>query len=618
MCGIAGILRYGEGPRVEEREILAVRDAQRHRGPDGEGLWISPDGRLALGHRRLAIVDLSPTGSQPMATPDGRLRIVYNGEIYNYPKLRSELEGLGHRFVSTSDTQVLLHGYREWGLGLLDHLRGMFAFALYDAAQGETLLARDPLGIKPLYVADDGSRLVFASEIRAIRAVADDGGIDPEGLATYLMWGSIAPPRTLYRGIRALPAGSWLRVGAHGIEGPKTYFRLEDELGHPEAMSPDEAGRRIREALSDSVRHHLMADVPVGSFLSGGVDSSALVGMLVEVHDAPIATVNLRFDVPELDEGLLAREAARLYRTEHHEVPIHIEEIRDRMPDAVRALDQPSIDGPNTYFVAEAAVKAGLKVAVSGVGGDEVFGGYDSFQRIPRMLASRARVAALPGVGAALAPAARGIEEFLPRTRAGSKLAKGLAFGGDYAGAYFVERGLFSPAEARRLLAPDFAAAVDACEPRAEIRRRLDVDGLPEDERVGALELRQYMQVQLLRDIDAVSMAHSLEVQTPLVDRDLLRAVARVPAGLRRAGPAKRYLREAPRPPVPPALWQRRKQGFTLPFESWLRGGGIPIRLPDHPCLDPRAVRDVARDFARGGVHWTRLWALLVLQEFIG
>jgi asparagine synthase (glutamine-hydrolysing) len=184
MCGIAGILQYRDGPRVDEREILAIRDAQRHRGPDGEGLWLSGDGRTALGHRRLAIVDLSPLGLQPMATPDGRLRVVFNGEIYNFPKLRAELEGLGHRFVSASDTEVLLHGYREWGIGLLDRLRGMFAFALHDAERGETLLARDPLGIKPLYVADDGQRLVFASEVQAIRRVADDGGLDPEGLAT--------------------------------------------------------------------------------------------------------------------------------------------------------------------------------------------------------------------------------------------------------------------------------------------------------------------------------------------------------------------------------------------------------------------------------------------------
>jgi asparagine synthase (glutamine-hydrolysing) len=480
MCGVAGILQYRDGPRVEEREILSVRDAQRHRGPDGEGLWLSADGRIGLGHRRLAIVDLSPLGSQPMATPDQRLRVVYNGEIYNYAKLRSELEGLGHRFVSASDTEVLLHGYRQWGLGLLDHLRGMFAFALHDAERRETLLARDPLGIKPLYLADDGARLVFASEVRAIRRVVDAGELDPEGLATYLLWGSIAPPRTLHRRIRALPPGSWLRVGPRGIEGPQPYYRLEDELGHPESMTPEEAAEGLREALVDSARHHMMADVPVGSFLSGGVDSSALVGLLAEVHDAPICTVNLGFDVPGLDESRLAREAARLYGAEHHEVPIRIEQIRDRMPDAVRALDQPSIDGPNTYFVSEAAVKVGLKVAVSGVGGDELFGGYTSFSRIPRILHTHARLSGMPGFGSALAPLGRGLEAWLPRTRR-DRSSRALEFGGRCRGV--LRRAWSLPAEARQLLAPEIASAVDACEPRAELRKRVDLDGLPADER---------------------------------------------------------------------------------------------------------------------------------------
>jgi asparagine synthase (glutamine-hydrolysing) len=616
VCGISGVIQYRGGPRVEAREVLASRDAMRHRGPDGEGLWLSADGRVGFGHRRLAIVDLSPLGIQPMATPDGSLHVVYNGEIYNYPQLRSELGALGHRFVSTSDTEVLLHAYRQWGLDMLERLRGMYAFALHDAARGETLLARDPLGIKPLYLADDGKRLVFASEVRAVRAIAGDGGIDPEGLATYLLWGSIAAPRTLYQRIRALPPGSWLRVGAQGVEEPRAFFRLEDEIGRAEPMAAEEAARLLQEALVDSARHHLMADVPVGSFLSGGVDSSALLGLLSEVHDAPICTVNRAVDVPDLDESRLAKAAAQLYGAEHHEVPIRIEEIRDRVPDALRALDQPTIDGVNTYFVSEAAAKAGLKVAVSGVGGDELFGGYPSFERVPRIQRYHARLRAIPGVGAALAPAARLLETRIPRSRTGSKLALALAFGGDDAGAYYTERGLFSPNEVRQLLAPGLAEAVDACDPRAELRRRIDLDRLPPEERVGALEICQYLQAQLLRDTDAVSMAHSLEVRTPLVDRDLLRIAARVPAALRREGPAKLRLREAPQLPLPPMLWQRRKQGFTLPIERWLQERTLPVKLPEHPALRPEAVRAVHRDFERGRLHWSRLWALVVLESF--
>jgi len=617
MCGIAGILVMEGGSRVEERELLQLRDEQRHRGPDDAGLWISPDGRIGFGHRRLSIVDLSPLGHQPMATPDGRLRVVYNGEIYNFPKLRSELEGLGHAFVSSSDTEVLLHGYREWGLGLLDRLRGMYAFALHDADRRETLLARDPLGIKPLYVAQHRGRIAFASEVQPLRRVVGSGGIDPEGLAVYLLWGSIAAPRTLYRRIRALPPGSWMRVTDRGTQGPVVYYRLEQELGRSEAMSREEAGSYLREALVDSVRHHLMADVPVGAFLSGGVDSSALVGLLAEVHDAPICTVTLAFDVPELDESRLARGAARLYGTDHHEIPIGIGEVRERMGDAVRALDRPSIDGPNTFFVSEAAVKAGLKVAVSGVGGDELFGGYASFARVPRICRTHARLRAIPGLSAALGPMGRRFGERLPRTRMGSKLALALAYGGDETGAYFAERGLFAPWEVRELLAPEIAEVVEACDPRKELALRMPLAELPAEERVSALEMCQYLQAQLLRDADAVSMRSSLEVRTPLVDRELLRAAARVPASLRREGPAKRRLREAPLPPVPPLLWQRGKQGFTLPFESWLRSGGIPTVLPEHPWLVPGAVRQVAEDFSKRRVSWSRLWALLVLREFL-
>jgi asparagine synthase (glutamine-hydrolysing) len=616
VCGIAGVFAYRGGGPVEPGLLERLRDLQRHRGPDDEGAWISADGLIGLGHRRLSILDLSPRGHQPMATPDGRLRIVFNGEIYNFRALRAELEGEGFAFASESDTEVLLHGWRAWREGLFDRLRGMFAFALHDAERGELVLARDPLGIKPLYVADDGARLAFASEVQALRATVGGGGLDPEGLAAFLLWGSVPAPRTLYRGIRALPAGSWLRVNAAGASAPRAYWRLEQAFGAPTPMDPEEARAALRDALVDSVRHHLVSDVPVGAFLSGGVDSSALVGLLAELHSGPVRTVTLSFDVAELDEAALAAEAARLYGTEHHVVKVGIEDARARIPEAVRALDQPSIDGVNTYLVSEAAVRAGLKVAVSGVGGDELFGGYESFARIPRIRRLHDRLAAMPGVGRLLDPLGRGIEA-LPRTARGPKLAMALRYGGDDLGAYYAQRGLFSPGEVRALLAPELAEAVAVCDPRVELAARLDVASLPPEERISALEMRQYLQVQLLRDTDAMSMHHSLEVRTPLVDRELLHRAALVPPHLRRAGPAKRQLREAPRPPVPDALWNRRKQGFTLPFDRWLRTGGIEVALPEHPWLRPDAVRAVAHDFERGRAHCSRLLALLVLRPFL-
>jgi len=616
MCGLAGILEYSGRRVVDQAQLVALRDAQRHRGPDDAGLWISPDGATGLAHRRLAIIDLSPAGHQPMATPDGQLHIVFNGEIYNYPVLRRELEAAGHRFVSESDTEVLLYGWRAWGMGLLDRLRGMFAFALHDGVSGETFLARDPLGIKPLCWIDVEGRFAFASEVQALRRLLGTDSPDPEGLATYLLWGSIAPPLTIYSGVRALPAGTWMRVGRGRVEGPVQYYAAENELGRAEPMSRQEASEAMRAALVDSARHHLLADVPVGAFLSGGVDSSALLGLLAECHQGPIRSVTLAVDTPDLDESRLARVSSELYGSKHYEIPIRIDEVRDRIPDAVRALDQPSIDGINTYFVSEAAVQAGLKVAVSGVGGDELFGGYASFTRVPRIRRIHSRLTWLPGTERIFEPIARRIGASRPGPLV-SKLARALAYGGDTAGAYFTERGLFSPDEVRALLAPELADAVVACDPQARLRDRVRLEALPEDEKVSALELRQYLQIQLLRDTDSTSMRHSLEVRTPLVDRELLRLAARVPPALRQEGPAKCRLRNAPRPPLPPAIWQRSKQGFTLPFDSWLRSGALPAKLPQHPWLRSDATAAVDRDFRRGRTHWSRLWALVVLGRFL-
>ena len=602
MCGIAGVLVRGDGAAIDPGLIETIRDAQRHRGPDDSGLWISSDARIGLGHRRLSIVDLSPLGRQPMASEDGRFHLVFNGEIYNFRELRRELEGLGHRFRSQSDTEVLLHGYREWKLGLLDRLRGMFAFAIHDAHTDEILLARDPLGIKPCYVAEEPGRVGFASEVQALRGVFDDGGIDPEAVIAYLVWGSIGAPRTLYRGIRALPPGSYLRIRQGRVEPPTPYWRLEDELGNSEPMAPEKAASVIREALEDSVRHHLVADVPVGSFLSGGVDSSALVGLMSEVHDASIDTITLAFDVADLDESPLARQAAQAYGSRHHEIPIRIEEVQGRILDAVHALDQPSVDGVNTFFVSEAATRAGLKVAVSGVGGDELFGGYESFARIPQMRRLHDHAARLPGLRALGAAGSRATAR-LPGMRPAAKLARVLDLAGDYAGAYLAERGVFSGEEARSLLVPEVAECVADYDARRELASRVDLARLPEEERVSALEFLQYLQMQLLRDTDVMAMRHSLEVRTPLVDRELFRAVARVPALLRRQGPAKRWLREAPRPQVPAAIWQRRKQGFTLPFEQWLQDGALRVQPGSQGWLREDAVTSMVAGFRAGRVH---------------
>ncbi len=612
MCGIAGILPLGPGGAVRESELLALRDAQRHRGPDDAGLWIAPGQRVGLAHRRLSIVDLSPLGRQPMATPDGRYHVVFNGEIYNFRALRAELEGRGHRFRSECDTEVLLYGYREWGRGLLPRLRGMYAFALWDEVLGELLLARDPLGIKPLYWSADGGRLAFASEIRPLRALARSGAVDPQGVASYLTWGSIPAPLTLWSGIHALPAGSTLQAGQRGL----TPLSRPGARGGGGGLRGEEGRRLAREAIADSVRHHLIADVPVGVFLSGGVDSSALLGLVAEMHSGPVRAVTICFDIPGLDERKYARLAARTYGAEATEILLRATDLRERIPAAVEALDQPSIDGINSYFVAEAAARAGLKAVLSGVGGDELFGGYPTFRRVPRIRRIHRGLSAVPGLSACFPPACA-LLEAVPRGRLSSKVARALAYGGDSAGAYFADRGLFSPREIRRLLVPELSDAIDAAEPVADLRSRIPLDALPPEEHVTALELGQFLGVQLLRDIDAVSMRHSIEVRTPLVDVELLGALRRIDPATRCEGPAKRCLREAPRRPLPEPLWNRRKQGFTLPFESWLRSGELEARLPRHAWLRPDGVAAVERGWRKGRLHWSRIWALHVLGEYL-
>lgn len=616
MCGIAGIIYYGSDGTVDAGQLERLRDAQRHRGPDDAGLWISNDRKVGLAHRRLSIIDLSPRGHQPMATPDGRLTITFNGEIYNHLELRADLEARGVEFVSDSDTEVILLGFREWGAGIVDRLRGMFAFAIWDDRKREVFLARDPLGIKPLYLAEKDGWIAFSSEMRALSESFDLGEINVSALTGYLFWGSIASPETLYNGARSLEPGSWLCISADGKRDEKTYWRLEDAFIGSEEMDEVEAYARVADALRDSVQHHLIADVPVGAFLSGGVDSVSLVGLLSDAHGGPIETVTLACEDPNLDESKLAAQAARLYGTQHHEIRLDIDEIRDRLPQAIDAMDQPTIDGINTFLVSEAAARAGLKVAVSGVGGDEFFGGYDTFQQIPRMTSIHRRLRWLPGGGALAAVAGR-LAERPGSPRAAAKIGRALLHGGSTEGAYYANRGLFSPREVQALLHPDLRSRISASDPTESLARRLDLDAIPADDHVSALEIGQYLRVQLLRDTDAASMAHSLEVRTPLVDRDLLTAVARVPTQYRHAGRAKRALRQAPQKPVPPEIWDRKKQGFTIPFDLWMRSGRLDLPLPTHPFLDPHGVREVAARYKAGNLHWSRLWALMVLGQFL-
>jgi asparagine synthase (glutamine-hydrolysing) len=579
MCGLAGIFAYAEqSPPVDRQELLHIRERMRSRGPDGAGFWISNDQRIGLAHRRLAIIDLSDDGAQPMLDPDTGNCIVFNGEIYNYRALRAELESAGYRFRSHSDTEVLLRLYAAHGPEMLHKLRGMYAFAIWDEAKQGLFLARDPFGIKPLYLADDGKTLRFASQVKALLA---GGGIDtaaePAGHVGFFLWGHVPEPYTLYRGIRALPSGANLWLDRARNRSQKTHFNLAEELAHTQAdgaiISPQEARAQLRDALIDTVRHHLVADVPVGVFLSAGLDSSTLAALAKEAGADALRTLTLGFKEfagTQNDEVPLAEAVARHYNADHTTRWVARQDFESRLEALLDAMDQPSIDGVNSYFVSLAAHEAGLKVALSGLGGDELFAGYSDYRDIPRLVRLLGPVARIPGIGRGF----RAIAASLLKHLTSPKYAGVLEYGGDYAGAYLLRRGLYMPWEL-----PDVLDADLVREGWRELHTltalRQSMAGIDDDRlKVSALETAWYMRNQLLRDTDWASMAHSLEVRVPLVDIELFRTVARlVHAG---QAPGKQDMAVSPVRPLPAAVLERSKTGFTVPVWEWLMQSGSP------------------------------------------
>jgi asparagine synthase (glutamine-hydrolysing) len=546
------------------------------RGPDGAGEWISADGCVGLVHRRLAILDLSESGAQPMVTSDGTTRIVFNGEIYNFPQLRAQLERKGYRFRSNSDTEVLLYLYQEFGSGMVRQLRGMFAFALWDAGARGMLLARDPFGIKPLYYVDDGACLRAASQVKALLAAGDiDTSPNAAGHVGFFTWGHVPEPWTLYKGIRALPAGTTLWVEQHGRTAqPETYFDLTTELRHieenPETLRPSEVQERLRAALADSVAHHMIADVPVGVFLSSGLDSTTIAAFAAEHSREPIRTVTLGFaeyrSSPN-DEVPLAEGFARQFGFEHTTRWVQREDFETELEKILAAMDQPSIDGVNTYFVSKAAHELGLKVALSGLGGDELFGGYSSFQEIPKLVPLIKPFSFL-GTGF------RWISGTLVRQFRSPKYASLLEYGGTYGGAYLLRRGLYLPWELPEFLDVDLVR--EGWRELSTLSRLEDTTcGITSSRlRVSALETAWYMRHRLLRDIDWASMSHSLEVRVPLVDIVLWREVMQLVAAGHLVN--KLDFAHCPRRHLPAAILDRKKTGFSVPVHEWLgrRGCG--------------------------------------------
>ena len=622
MCGIAGIV--GAQARATEATEAMVR-AMHHRGPDGRGVRAieTAGGAVVLGHARLAVLDPGVAGAQPMRDAAGNW-LVYNGEVYNHLALRAELERLGERFVSRTDSEVVLRALSRWGEAAVERFDGMFAFAWWCAAEAKLLVARDRLGLKPLYIArgqDDS--IVFASEVRAILASGRvERTLDTDAFAQYLWNGFMVAPRTMVAGVRALGAGAcaWIETDAAGSPGvtERRYWCLPRPSAEP--LAPSEATERLRGAFDHAVSSRLQADVPLGAFLSGGLDSSAIVASMARAG-ADLHTFAIAFDEASYDESQHAALVAKRFGSAHREVRVTRESFFAWLPDAMNAFDQPSFDGLNSYFVSRAAAEAGVTVALSGLGADELFGGYPFFAAVPRMLRASRMIGAVPGrVRRWLGPGFDG--DGIDQTRRG-KLGDLIATSPvDIVRAYQLTNALFRQDAIERLLG------------RAMPRR---FDGLPAPWRADDAEgdadsltrlgLRLFLGDRCLRDTDQMSMASSLEVRAPFTDHRFVEAALAVDATVRTAGaPDKPFEVALFADRLPDAILRRKKRGFVFPLDRWLRGG--LGRFAHDTLLDPALATRLSLDgdaittwwdaFERGhpGVPWSRVWALTIAMHW--
>jgi asparagine synthase (glutamine-hydrolysing) len=625
VCGIVGIVardtEIPPGILEEATQLLA------HRGPDDSGTLLLKQSpfQIALGHRRLSILDLSPLGHQPMQDPVTGSWIVYNGEIYNFRELRRELEHEGVEFKSHCDTEVILAAYREWGEAALTRLNGMFAFALWDAPKKQLLLARDPMGIKPLYYCQSGQTFVFASEIRALlRTGLVPRKADPTAVLSYLAFGSVYEPWTMLEAVRAVPPGHVLLL-ENGSLRSREYWNLlqtsSQSVSEKVSRNGKNATDELPAVLRDAVLSHLVSDVPVGLFLSGGIDSSALVALLSQ-NGVRANTFSLVFEEAEFDEGQYSREVARRFGTEHHEIPVSQQETLGVLPEALTAMDQPTIDGINTYLVSAKTRAAGMKVALTGLGADEMFAGYSNFRRVPKMENFVRRFGRLPSF--ARRPVAASAAIFAGKSDRNRKLADMTAEQDSIIHPYFLARRLFGQEECERLFAaPSFEASEQSLD--GMLRKcAAEARSLDSVNRVSYLESIFYMRNTLLRDSDFMSMAHGLELRVPFLERTLVETCFHIPGPRKLEGNSPKSLLLASLDvELPQEVVNRPKRGFTLPFERWLRGEMRPVVEDalinsnwDQTFLSADAVREVWVRFLAGRTSWTRPWSLFVLQRW--
>lgn len=633
MCGISGALFRRNSAFDAKTAVEATLGALRHRGPDGEGIVAIdlPSATGALGSTRLAIIDLSPAGSMPMSDARTGNIIVYNGEVYNFRELRKQLEALGEHFTSLTDTEVVLKAYGRWGPHCVDRFRGMYAFAIWDAQRRELFLTRDPVGKKPLYYAQRPDGVLFASELRALLATGCcDRRLDTAALSDFLFNGFCIAPRTPVQGIRSLLPGDRAFISEDGI-----LLRIDHSL-ESDGMEGDRDGplpsiEELVACFDESVRLRLVSDVPLGAFLSGGLDSTAVVAAMVR-HAADVRTFSIGFEEKQYDEADYAREVARRHNTRHHELRLGKEQFLSWLPDGLAAMDLPTFDGLNSYCVARAAKAEGLTVALSGIGGDELFGGYPFFRTVPWL----SRLARL--VNGLRLKRSTGLGILRPELRHLSGAWKLL----DLFDLDCRENRLIAAYQVAQMHFPSWIRA--RMQLRDEPAIGEDRIGLPEEfssfvsselartddpvAGISALAARLFLGERCLRDTDQMSMAVSLEVRAPLTDRTFCRLVRRIPGSKRCAQPPdKPFERALLQALLGHEIPRRPKQGFSFPFDLWLRDRAVYGRLVgimgdrklvSNSGLNFDVIQDLLRCFESNGegIRWSRIWSIFVITSW--
>lgn len=618
MCGINGI--FGLESIENPKGVIQSMNAKlAHRGPDNDGIYTDP--YVALGHRRLSIIDTSDASNQPYYSTDGNLVFIFNGEVYNFEELREEI-GSDYNFSTSSDTEVVLAAYGKWGLDFLSKLNGMFSLAIWDKTKKQLIIARDRLGIKPLYYSETDDSFIFSSELRSLlESGLIKKKLDRNNLVEYLRYQTVHSPRTLIENVHSIPAGHYLVLNDNErilnkyweISEPKSFGNLKDET---------QVKTKIKSLLKSSVNYRMKSDVPYGAFLSGGIDSSAIVGLMSEDNDMPVSTFSVVFNEREFSEAPYAEIIAKKFKTNHHEILLTADDFLKEIPNALKSMDFPSGDGPNTYLVSKVTKASGITMALSGLGGDELFAGYPIFKR-SMQLSQNMWLKSFAGV---FRNAAGSMLKALKSSVASYKMADVLGQKYiDLPHSYSVNRKVLFDKEINSLLTYSEKMVNPLLSHCKALDISADKNALEVISKVSIMEITTYMQNTLLRDSDQMSMAHALEVRVPFLDHRLVEYALLLDDKMKYPLTPKRLLVESLGDLLPDEIVNRPKMGFTFPWESWIKGElkeyceAHLINLGKRDSFNSQGVSSLWNRFLTGDnlISWSRVWHLIVLENWL-